>query len=78
MHWNLAMFDRSSTLHRLCNENPVNYKPYWMLNTKLMYKDKRLTFFAELNNILNQKYVEFGGIEQPGINFNTGIKIALN
>lgn len=78
MHWNLAMFDRSGTYTNFASNNPVNYKPYWMLNTKLMHKGKRMTFFAELNNILNQKYVEFGGIEQPGINFNTGIKIALN
>ncbi len=78
MHWNLSMFDRIGTYTDFVSNNQVDYKPYWMLNTKLIRKGKRVTLFAELNNILNQKYVEFGGIEQPSINFNSGIKITLN
>lgn len=78
MHWNLAMFDRSGTYTDFASKNLLDYKPYWMLNSKLIWKGERMTLFAEVNNILNQKYVEFGGIEQPGVNFNTGIKLSLN
>lgn len=78
MHWDLAMFDRSGNYTDFTTNQPVDYAPYWMLNTKLIWKSERITLFTEVNNILNQKYVEFGGIEQPKINFNTGIKIALN
>lgn len=78
MHWDLAMFDRSGNYTDFTTNQPVDYAPYWMLNTKLIWKSERITLFTEVNNILNQKYVEFGGIEQPEINFNTGIKIALN
>lgn len=78
MHWDLAMFDRSGNYTDFTTKQPVDYAPYWMLNTKLIWKSERITLFTEVNNILNQRYVEFGGIEQPKINFNTGIKITLN
>ena len=33
--------------------------------------------FAELNNILNKKYADYGGLEQPGTNFNAGIQLSV-
>ena len=78
MHWNLAMFDRAGNYTDFTNNELTDYSPYWMLNSKLIWKGNQMTLFTEANNILNQEYVEFGGIKQPKININAGIKIALN
>ncbi len=78
MHWNLTMFDRSGNYTDFPTNTLMDYAPYWMLNTKLLWKAERISLFAEVNNLLNRQYVEFGGIAQPGINFNTGIRLSLN
>ena len=76
-HWNLAYYDRSGNYFDYNAKQAAEYKPYWMLNTKLMWKTQKITLFAEINNLLNQNYVEFGGISQPGINLNTGIRLTV-
>ncbi|MHB9055662.1 MAG: TonB-dependent receptor [Paludibacteraceae bacterium] len=76
-HWALAFYDRSGNYYDYAAKQSVEYKPYWMLNTKFLWKEEKISFFAEVNNLLNQNYMEFGGIKQPGINFNTGIKLTL-
>lgn len=76
-HWTLTFYDRSGNYYDYAAKQSVDYKPYWMLNTKLLWKEENITLFAEVNNLLNQNYVEFGGITQPGINFNTGIRLTL-
>lgn len=76
-NWNLGLFDRSGSYTDFASKTLSDYKPYWMLNAKLMWKADRISLFAEANNLLNQKYVEFGGIEQPGIHFSTGISLSL-
>ena len=76
-HWNLAYFDRSGNYFDFLSKQTTDYKPYWMLNAKLLWKTEKITLFAEVNNLLNQNYVEFGGIEQPKTNGNTGIRLTL-
>ena len=78
MNWDLAMFDRSGSYTDFTTNSLTDYAPYWMLNTKLLWKADKINLFAEVNNLLNQKYVEFGGIAQPGTNFNLGIRLSLN
>ena len=78
MHWNMAMYDRSGNYTDFSTNTQTDYAPYWMLNTKLLWKAERISLFAEVNNLLNQNYVEFGGIAQPGINVHVGIRLSLN
>ena len=77
-HWNLAYYDRSGNYFDFLSKQTTEYKPYWMLNAKLLWKTEKITLFAEVNNLLNKNYVEFGGIEQPKINKKTDSKNYFN
>jgi len=48
-----------------------------LLDTKVLWTSSNVTLFAELNNILNKKYADYGGLEQPGTNFNAGIQLSV-
>ncbi|NLO69737.1 MAG: TonB-dependent receptor [Porphyromonadaceae bacterium] len=76
-NWQLGAFDRSGNFTDFVSGALTDYDPYWMLNSKLIWKEENLMLFGEINNILNQEYVEFGGIRQPGVNFNLGIKLSI-
>jgi iron complex outermembrane recepter protein len=39
---------------------------YFLLNAKIKYPVRFLTFFVDLNNILNEEYASFGGNDNPG------------
>ena len=56
---------------------------YFVLNTKVRYKWNKLTAFIDINNILNEKYSEYGVLSlssaekafypSPEINFLIGV-----
>jgi phage tail protein X len=47
------------------------------LDNRLLWTEKKFSVFADLNNILNTIYADNGGIAQPGINFNLGVRLNL-
>ena len=53
----------------------VSYKPYWLSDVRIARKADRLTLFADLTNILNTRYFDYGGIRQPGIWIMAGMKV---
>ena len=55
----------------------TDYKPYFLLDNRLLWTEKKFSVFADLNNILNTIYADNGGIPQPGINFNLGVRLKL-
>jgi len=80
--WQLGYFDRVGNYDAntsLTNSTPiiVNYKPYFLLGTRLIWVDSSFDVFFDLNNILNSSYADYGGLTQPGINFNIGIRKRL-
>lgn len=76
-HWSFAWHDRSGNYFDFGSKQNTDYKPYTMLNAKIMWKTRKMTLFTEINNLLNQHYVDFGGILQPGITVNTGIRLTI-
>ncbi len=75
-NWETTHFVRSGYYVNL-NKEKVNYSPYTLLNARLMWRDKNVTLFGNLNNILNKSYVDYGGVEQPNFNFTVGVEIKL-
>lgn len=69
--------DRAGNYVDFLTKEIVSYQSVNLLAMKLLWNKNRYSIFMELNNTLNQKYVEFGGIEQQGINFNVGFKFSL-
>ncbi len=51
----------------------VNYQPIHLTDTRLAYRLKKVMVFADVNNVFNQTYFEYGFVQQPGRWFSMGI-----
>jgi vitamin B12 transporter len=80
--WKLAYFDRAGTYDANtvigATSNIQSYKPYFSLDARILWSEKLLDVFVDLNNILNSTYADYGGLTQPGINFNIGVRKRLD
>ena len=80
--WKAGYFERAGTYdsNSIIGQpaNIKNYTPFFMLDGRLFWNDKHFDIFADANNIFNTKYADYGGLTQPGINFNAGIRLKLN
>ena len=74
--WKLGYFDRAGTYTDV-NKTLQGFKPYALLDTRFLWADKTFDVFLDLNNILNTSYADYGGLTQPGINFNVGVRKRL-
>jgi iron complex outermembrane receptor protein len=79
--WRLGYFDRSGSY----DANTVigspakltDYTPYTNVDCRLLWTDSHFDVFGDVNNMLNTKYADYGGLTQPGINFNVGVRLKL-
>jgi len=76
--WNGSYSERAGQYTDFKTGLLVNYSPYFLLNGRLLWSEKHFDVFGDLNNILNTWYEDFGGLPQPGINFNVGLRLKLN
>jgi len=60
------------------NYREVPYKPFWLFDTKVLFKKDNLQVFISVNNIFNIEYFDIGNIVQPGRWIKTGILYKLN
>lgn len=77
--WKIGYFDRVGNYDAntsLTNLTAIikNYTPYALLDTRFLWADKTFDVFLDVNNILNSNYADYGGLTQPGINFNIGVR----
>ena len=80
--WHVGYYDRTGNY----DANTVygapsvikNFTPYFMLDGRLSWTQKKFDVFADLNNILNTTYADYGGLTQPGTNVNIGVRLKLN
>jgi len=81
--WSFGYFDRAGSYD--ANTNPASgssaiitdYTPYFMLDGRILWTQKNYAIFADANNILNKKYADIGGIQQPSFNINIGVRLKL-
>lgn len=74
--WKLGYFDRAGSYTDV-NKALQQFTPYTKLDCRLLWDDTKFDVFGDLNNILNAKYADHGGLPQPGINFNVGVRLKL-
>jgi len=56
----------------------MEYKPFWLVSTRISYKVfNNSVLFLEINNLLNNDYIDFGNIPQPGRWMRVGINLSL-
>jgi len=54
------------------------FTPFWLLDIKLSYQLKFITFYAEATNVLNHEYIDIANIEMPGRWFKAGFNVLIN
>jgi len=74
---NGCFYDRAGTYTDFTSNQLISYNPYWLCDTRLSWKYRLVTVFADLNNVFNINYADFGGLTQPGRNFKIGLKITF-
>lgn len=55
-----------------------SYKPFWLVNTRLMWKNNHSEIYALVQNLLDTSYYDLGYTIQPGRWFSVGYKLDLN
>jgi len=60
------------------NDAEVPYRPFWLFDTKILFKKNNLELFISANNIFGKKYFDLGNIVQPGRWIKYGILFKLN
>jgi len=71
--WRFSYQDRNGM--RTATEN---YQPFWLVNSRIMWKTSSTEFYLMVANLLNTKYYDFGTIEQPGRWISLGISHQIN
>jgi iron complex outermembrane receptor protein len=56
----------------------TEYHPYWLSDIRIYRKTDHLMFFTDISNILNTKYMDYGGIVQPGRWITAGLVIDVD
>ena len=54
-----------------------DYKPYALVDARLTWQEAKYKLYLEANNLLDNDYVDYGHVEQPGRWLIGGIKISL-
>ena len=76
--WKASYQDREGGYTDFNSSEEKEYLPFWLVAARISYKTKQdNTIFIEVNNLLNNEYVDFGNIPQPGRWMRTGINITL-
>ena len=74
--WRVSHQDREGGFTDFYSKEEVEYLPFWLISTRVSYKVfTNNTMFLEINNLLNNEYVDFGNIPQSGRWIRAGLKI---
>lgn len=74
--WKGGYFDRSGTFTSATNQI-VDFKPYFMVDARLLWSKRKFDVFADVKNLLDVNYADYGGLVQPGRNYNIGLRVKL-
>jgi len=80
--WNANYLDRAGNYdaNKVYGAASVikNFTPYFLLDGRILWSLKKYAVFADINNILNTTYADYGGLTQPGISASIGFRLKLN
>lgn len=74
--WRFNWSDRAGSFKDATNAT-VKYSSFWLTDLRLQWSSKTITVFGEATNLFGQRYVDYGGIAQPGCWLKSGISIKL-
>ena len=77
INWRSSYQERAGTYKNQFEEE-FTYNPIWLVSSRASYQILRSnTFYLEINNLLNTKYVDYGMVPQIGRWYRVGLKINL-
>ena len=77
INWRVSYQERAGTYKNQFEEE-FTYNPIWLVSSRASYQILRSnTFYLEINNLLNTKYVDYGMVPQIGRWYRVGLKINL-
>lgn len=76
MFWDFSFQDRAGNYIE-SGDIVVDYEPVYLMNHRSQYAFKNFVVYVDVNDILNQQVVDFGGLPLPGISVLGGIKFQL-
>ena len=71
-------YDRAGTFIDYLTGNEVYYPDNFLLDARLFYKIKGFEVYADISNILNQQYYDFGNILMPGLWVKGGLSYTFD
>jgi vitamin B12 transporter len=74
MSWNASFNDRTGGYTDFDTGQLTDYKPYLLAGCRIAWEKHGLLVYADLNNLLNESFVDYGGLPQPGRYGNLGIR----
>ena len=54
-----------------------SYSPFTLLDLSLRWQCRRLLLYADLNNLTNRRYVDYGNVRQPGLSVMGGVRLGF-
>ena len=75
--WKAGYYERSGNYSDFVSNSLIDYKPYTMLDMRILWSTEHFNLYIDANNLLSANYADFGGISQPGRNFRLGITYEL-
>lgn len=76
--WRASYQDRAGGYTNFSSGEESEYLPFWLVSARLSYKGFRnSTLFLEINNLLDNEYLDFGNIPQPGRWMRIGLDMKL-
>lgn len=76
--WRASHQDREGGYTNFQSGEETEYLPFWLVSAKFSYRIfDESTLFLEINNLLDNKYVDFGNIPQPGRWMRAGLNMEL-
>jgi len=76
-NWQIAYEDRNGNYTKWEGTgygNEVPYNSFWLIDARLYWRHKGTSIYLEASNLLDQRYVDYGNVNQPGRWFKMGIK----
>jgi len=79
--WKVRFQDRNGSYAKYENTEYVGeqeYKPFWLTDLKVYYKNRSMQVYCSVSNLFNQSYVDLGNVAQPGRWISAGFSYQLN
>jgi iron complex outermembrane receptor protein len=80
--WNISYEERTGdyiTYNAISDtQDPVPFRPFWLVDTRVFWQQKYYSLFVEASNLLNTKYVDVASLTQPGRWIKAGIKLNID